>query len=141
MAAPIDEAALGFSISLKSNDAYAKRRHAIRIAVKGLTVFIPRLKKRFEVADISATGLGFKFQKPHIKAGAKIKMDIFLKGEKQVANVLCQVRRHEKGKVGCIFVELDRAQDDAINKIVLIGQKEQAARKAATKDKNFKLPS
>jgi len=138
---PIDETALGFSISLKSDDAYAKKRNAIRIAVEGLTVFIPRLKKAFEVSDISATGLGFKFVKPRIKAGVKIKMDISLKGKKLATNVLCQIRRHEKGNVGCIFVELDRAQDDAVHKIVLIGQKEQAARKAARKDQDFKLPA
>ncbi|WP_319543717.1 PilZ domain-containing protein [uncultured Pseudodesulfovibrio sp.] len=138
---PIDEAALGFSISLKTEDAYAKKRNAIRMTVEGLTVFIPRLKKRFEVSDISATGLGFKFEKPRIKAGVKIKMDIVLKGEKLATDILCQVRRHEKGNVGCAFVELDRAQDDAVHKIVLIGQKEQAARKAARKDKDFSLPT
>nr|WP_321257511.1 PilZ domain-containing protein [uncultured Pseudodesulfovibrio sp.] len=138
---PIDETALGFSISLKSDDAYAKKRNAIRISVDGLAVNIPRLKKTFEVSDISATGLGFKFAKPRIKAGVKIKMDLILKGTNLATNVLCQVRRHEKGNVGCVFVELDRAQDDAVHKIVLIGQKEQAARKAARKDQDFKLPS
>jgi len=138
---PIDETALGFSISLKSDDAYAKKRNAIRISVEGLTVNIPRLKKAFEVSDISATGLGFKFAKPRIKAGVKIKMDLILKGTNLATNILCQVRRHEKGNVGCIFVELDRAQDDAVHKIVLIGQKEQAARKATRKDQDFKLPT
>lgn len=138
---PIDETALGFSISLKSDDAYAKKRNAIRISVDGLTVNIPRLKKAFEVSDISATGLGFKFAKPRIKAGVKIKMDLILKGKNLATNILCQVRRHEKGNVGCVFVDLDRAQDDAVHKIVLIGQKEQAARKAARKDQNFKLPT
>ena len=140
-AEPIDETALGFSISLKADDAYAKKRNAIRVPVKGLTVYIHRLKKSFKTSDISATGLGFKFAKPRIKGGVKLEMDIILNGTKMASGVLCKVMRHEGGNVGCQFVDLDRAQDDAVNKVVLIGQKEQAARKAAKKDEGFKQPS
>lgn len=138
---PIDEAALGFSISLKSDDEQAKKRNAVRVSVKGMKVYIPRLKKAFPCSDISATGIGFKFEKPRIKGGVKLKMDILLDGEKQVTGVLCKVMRHERGLVGCLFLEPDRAQDDAIHKLVLLGQKQQAARKTAQKDKNFKMPS
>ncbi|WP_243925085.1 PilZ domain-containing protein [Pseudodesulfovibrio sp. S3-i] len=136
---PIDETALGFSISLK--DDHVKKRHSLRISVKGLKVFIPRLKKSFEVSDISPTGLGFKFEKPRIKGGVKLEMDIVLEGKKEAVGVLCKVMRHERGNVGCAFVELDRAQDDAVHKIVLIGQKQQAERKKAKKDAEFKIPT
>jgi len=138
---PIDEAALGFSISLKADDAQSKKRGAIRIKVDGLQVYVHRLKKSYDVINISATGLGFKFEKPRIKSGVKIKMDLVLNGKKEATGVLCKVRQHERGNVGCLFIELDRAQDDAIHKLVLMGQKQQAARKAAQKDKDFKLPS
>jgi len=131
---PIDEAALGFSISLNGKDAHSKKRSALRITVKGLTVYIPRLKKPFDVSDISATGLGFLFEKPRIKGGAKIKMDLVLNGEKMAEGLRCKVIRHERGQVGCIFIDLDRAQDDAVHKIVLLGQKEQAERRKAKKN-------
>lgn len=138
---PIDESALGFSISLKDEDAQAKKRNAIRIAVDGLRVRIPRLKKILKVTDISATGLGFAFEKPRIKGGVKLKMDLVL-GKKIIAKeVLCKVMRHDRGSVGCVFIDLDRAQDDAISKVVLLGQKQQAERKRAKKDAEFKIPT
>ncbi|BDQ32958.1 PilZ domain-containing protein [Pseudodesulfovibrio portus] len=138
---PIDEAALGFSISLKGENEQAKKRSAIRITVKGLAVRIPRLKKIFKASDISATGLGFFFEKPRIKAGVELKMDIILDKKIVAKNVICKVRRHEKGQVGCRFVDLDRAQDDAVNKVVLLGQKQMAERKKAKKDREFKIPT
>ena len=138
---PIDEAALGFSISLKSNDENAKKRSAIRIRVKGLAIRIPRLKKIVKVTDISATGLGFPFEKPRIKGGVELKMDIILNKKIVAKDVQCKVMRHEKGLVGCRFVELDRAQDDAVSKVVLLGQKQMAERKKAKKDAEFKIPT
>lgn len=138
---PIDEASLGFSISLKGDDEQAKKRSAIRITVKGLRVRIPRLKKVFKVTDISATGLGFPFEKPRIKGGVKLKMDLVLGKEIIAKNLVCKVMRHEKGHVGCIFEDLDRAQDDAVHKVVLLGQKQQAERKRKKKDAEFKIPT
>ncbi len=41
--------ALGFSISLKGEDERAKKRQAIRIKVKGLTVLVKRLGKKYPV--------------------------------------------------------------------------------------------
>ncbi|MBI9079898.1 MAG: PilZ domain-containing protein [Pseudodesulfovibrio sp.] len=140
-AAPIDEAALGFSISLKGEDTLSKNRNAMRISVKNLTVHVSRLNKQFPVTDISATGLGFDFEKPRVKSGVKLKMNIYLDGKNKVSEVMCKVMRHERGSVGCVFEDLDRTQDDAIHEIVLLGQKQQAARKAAQKDRNFKLPN
>ncbi len=48
--------------------------------------------------------------------------------------------RHERGSVGCIFEELDRAQDDAVHAVVLLGQKQQAERKKAQKRPKFQTP-
>lgn len=138
---PIDEASLGFSISLKGDDGKERKRSAIRIPVKGLAVRIPRLKKILKVTDISATGLGFPFEKPRIKAGAHLKLDLVLDRKIVARDVICKVRRHEKGLVGCRFVDLDRAQDDAVSRMVLLGQKQMAERKKAKKDREFKAPS
>lgn len=138
---PINEDALGFSISLKGDDEHAKKRKALRITVKGLSVHIPRLNNKFKVTDISATGLGFAFEKPRMKAGVKLKMDIYLGKECKAKNVHCEVMRHYGKSVGCAFIEMDRAQDDVVHEIVLIGQKQQAAKKHAQKDREFQLPS
>lgn len=138
---PINADALGFNITLKGEDEQAKKRAAMRITVDGLEVYIQRLKKRFEVVDISATGLGFKFEKPRMKGGIKLKVDISIKGTTKVKDVVCKVMRHDRGSVGCLFVDLDRHQDDIIHEIVLLGQKEQTARRNAMKDRDFKLPS
>lgn len=137
---PIDEAALGFSISLKDEDEHAKKRNAVRITVDGLEVHVHRLKKRFPVTDISATGLGFAFAKPRVKGGVLLKMDLYLEGKLKASDIECKVMRHERGSVGCIFLELDRAQDDTVHEVVLLGQKQQAAKKNYQKDRDFKLP-
>ncbi len=137
---PIDEQALGFNISIKGESEQAKKRSAMRITVKGLKVHVHRLKKDFKVTDISATGLGFKFEKPRIKGGVKLDMDLHLNGDTKATKLQCKVMRHEGGSVGCIFIDLDRKQDDVVHEIVLLGQKEQAARRNAKKDANFSLP-
>jgi len=137
---PINADALGFSISLKGEDEHSKKRNALRIKVDGLTVLVRRLGKQFPVTDISATGLGFDFEKPRIKSGVMLEMDLILNGETKIDGLNCKVMRHERGSVGCLFQDLDRAQDDEVHAIVLLGQKQQAARKHAQKDMDFKIP-
>lgn len=137
---PINEQALGFSISLKDEDERAKKRKAVRIRVDGLKAHVHRLKKRFDVTDISATGFGFAFEKPRVKGGVKLEIDLYLNGELKVEKLQCKVMRHERGSVGCIFEDMDRHQDDVVHEIVLLGQKQQAERKNAKKDLEFQLP-
>jgi hypothetical protein len=139
--APIDEKALGFSISLKQEDAQSKKREALRIKVDNLFVHVSRLNKKYPVTDISATGLGFAFEKPRVKGGVELTMTIILDGQVKAKDVQCKVMRHVRGSVGCVFVDMDRAQDDAVHAIVLLGQKQQAARKAAQRDREFTIPS
>lgn len=138
---PINKEALGFSISLKGENEQSKKRNALRIKVKGLTVHVARLNKQYPVSDISATGLGFEFEKPRVKAGVMLKMDLYLDGTKKASDIMCKVRRHERGSVGCVYIDLDRAQDDIVHEIVLLGQKQQSASKRAHKDREFKIPT
>ena len=137
---PINEQALGFSISLKDEDERSKKRKAVRIRVEGLEAHVHRLKKKYAVTDISATGLGFAFEKPRVKGGVMLKMDLYLNGEQKAEGIMCKVMRHERGSVGCIFIDLDRAQDDTVHEVVLLGQKQQAERKNFEKDRDFQLP-
>ena len=138
---PINEQALGFSISLKGEDSQAKKRKAVRITVDGLEAHVKRLKKKFAVTDISATGLGFAFEKPRVKGGIKLEMDLYLNGELKTSGLVGKVMRHDRGSVGCVFEELDRKQDDVVHEIVLLGQKQMTAKKNAQKDRDFTLPS
>lgn len=128
---PIDDAALGFSITIK--DGRITKRKAFRVTVKGLAVFIPRLGKAYPVTDISSSGLGFRFEKPRIKTGAKIRMDLLLDGGRVVESVPCEVVRHERGVVGCIFKDMDRKQEEAVDHLVLEGEKQLAARRVAAR--------
>ncbi|MEZ7195997.1 PilZ domain-containing protein [Pseudodesulfovibrio karagichevae] len=130
-AAPVDEGSLGFSITIK--DGRITKRKAFRVTVDGLAVFIPRLGKTFPVSDISASGLGFRFLKPRLKCGVKIRMDLLINGGREIEGVPCKVMRHEQGVVGCAFTELDRKQEDAISRIVLEGEKQLAARRNASR--------
>ncbi|GEM_PF-1220434 len=136
-AAPIDEESLGFGIELDKENEGAKKRKAFRISVNGLKVRCARLGGLLEAIDISASGVGFKFEKPRIKGGAVIKVDIVYQNEIKAEKVTCKVMRHEKGLVGCMFVDLDRHQDDIIHELVVIGQKEQADRRRKQKDKDW----
>lgn len=140
-AEPIDESALGFSVELDKDSEGAKKRKAFRISVKGLKVRCPKLGGILEATDISASGIGFKFEKPRIKGGVVLKLDIVYKKEIKAEKVECKVMRHEKGLVGCQFVNMDRHQDDAVHALVVIGQKEQADRRRKQKDQNWKPPS
>lgn len=128
---PVDDAALGFSITIK--DGRITKRKAFRVTVRGLAVFIPRLGKTYPVTDISTSGLGFHFEKPRIKTGAKIKMDLLLDGGRVVEGIPCEVVRHERGVVGCIFKDMDRKQEEAVDHLVLEGEKQLAARRVATR--------
>lgn len=139
-AKPIDEDALGFSVKLDSEDEDAKQRKAFRITVKGLKVRCDRLGGLLQAEDLSASGLGFKFKKPRIKGGVVLKLDIIHQNEVKAENVDCKVMRHEKGVVGCMFMDMDRHQEDAVHELVVIGQKEQADRRRKQKDKNWAPP-
>ncbi|CCH47333.1 PilZ domain-containing protein [Pseudodesulfovibrio piezophilus] len=127
----------GFCISLKEKDAQGKKRNALRLEIEGLEVHVIRLKSHFQVTDISTTGLGFAFEKPRLKSGVILKMDLYLHGTLKVSGLSCKVKRHTYGSVGCLFTKLDKAQDDKVHEIVLMGQKKIIQRKQTRfKDKD-----
>lgn len=140
-AEPVNEDALGFNIELDKDSEGAKKRKAFRITVDGLKIRCDRLGGLLDAADISASGIGFKFAKPRIKGGAVIKLDIVYKNKIMAEAVECKVMRHEKGVVGCMFIDMDRHQEDAMHALVVIGQKEQADRRRKQKDQDWKPPS
>lgn len=138
--APIDKENLGFGISFSEEEG-TSRRKAFRITVSGLKIRCEPLGGLLLATDLSASGIGFKFKKPRIKCGVRIKLDIVHQNNIVASDIPCKVVRHEKGTVGCQFLDMDRHQEDAIHSLVVVGQKEQAARRKQQKDAKWTPPS
>ena len=81
--------------------------------------------------SISATGMGIVLDGPRIKGGTVLTLNIKGPEAPALSKVRCKVMRHERGVVGCKFMELSNEQDDIIGKILLLEQKRQAERRRA----------
>lgn len=123
---PIDEDALGFTF--KSERKEDERREAVRVPVDGLDVRVDRVGT-LSCVNISATGVAFRFNKARFKYGVELNLAFIYDNKVRTKDVNAKVIRHEKGVVGCVFENLDHRQDDVISKFLLIGQKQQAARR------------
>lgn len=123
---PISEEALGFTF--KSERKEDERRQAVRVPVEGLDLRVDRVGV-LPCQNISATGVAFRFTKARFKTGVKLKMAFIYDNKARASEVKAKVVRHERGVVGCEFEELDYRQEDVISKFLLIGQKQQAARR------------
>lgn len=125
-AAPIDEATLGFAfVAQKPED---ERRDAVRVPVAGLEIRVDRVGM-VPCVNISATGIAFRFDKAHFRTGVTLTMALVYESEVSVEGIVAKVVRHDGGIVGCAFVELDVPQEDAISRFLLLGHKEQAAKR------------
>jgi len=125
-AAPIDEEALGFSF--KAPKAKDERRNAVRVSVEGLALRVDRVGV-LPCINISATGAGFRFSKARFKHGVKLTLALEFQEKTVAEGIAAKVVRHDGDAVGVEFLELDRRQEDAVSKLVLVGQKQQAARR------------
>lgn len=125
-AEPIDEDALGFSFKPPTNKE--ERRNAVRIAVDGLAIRVDRVGL-LPCINISATGAGFRFSKARFKHGVKLTLALEFQEKTVAEGIAARVVRHDGDAVGVEFLELDRRQEDAVSKLVLVGQKQQAARR------------
>ncbi|WP_449242737.1 PilZ domain-containing protein [Desulfovibrio sp.] len=106
-----------------NDEAKGEKRKAFRVSVRGLDVACPELGSVYPTTDISATGLGFRFQGPRVKGGTALTLTLRYGGKALAQGIPGKVMRHEGGVVGCAFLELSRTQEDAIYKIVLAAQR------------------
>ncbi|MDD4952033.1 MAG: PilZ domain-containing protein [Desulfovibrionaceae bacterium] len=129
--APVDqeigEAGDGFSVSLKTVDKQHSKRKAFRIKVPGMKAYCAALGGLRPVLDISALGVGLDYRGVRIPGGTPLKLNITVGSQPIATEVRVKVMRHEKGLLGCQFVDLTRSQEDGISKTILLAQKRQAS--------------
>ena len=109
-----------------SYDSSNKARGAFRASVPGLAIRIKGHPEPFSVKDFSVNGLAFTSTAGHdlFKVNSKLEADLIL-GKKDilVGITLEIVRDIGKGLMGCVFVDLDKYQEERLDKLVLEIQK------------------
>ncbi|MES9995582.1 PilZ domain-containing protein [Desulfovibrio aminophilus] len=121
-----DEEAQGpgdLPLDIKEPEVKNEKRRAFRVTIRGLDVACPELGGVYPTTDISATGLGFRFQGPRVKGGTILSLTLRGGGKALAQGLPAKAMRHESGVVGCAFLELTRTQEDAVYKIVLAAQR------------------
>ncbi len=107
-------------IEFESNN----KRRAYRVKCKDF--FVEYENKRFKVNDISATGISFWIdEKTSFKEGTEFNLNLLLKEKPILEDLRAKVVRREKDLVGCEFVDLNRKQVLALDKLVLELQKKE----------------
>lgn len=100
------------------------KRQAYRVAVRGLSIRIDGREEVCPVMDLSATGLAFVDQKQSLSLGENITLDLYVKDrvwqEKIAAKV---VRVWNQGMTACVFENMSRHQEQAMDKLTLEIQK------------------
>ncbi len=99
-------------------------RGAFRTSIPGLVIKISGRPKPYAVKDFSVNGLAFASDKDSFGVDEQFEVD-FILGKKVLLSglVLKVVRDIGKGLMGCIFVELDKYQEERLDKLVLEVQK------------------
>lgn len=110
-------------LDIKEPEVKNEKRRAFRVTVRGLDVACPELGGVYHTTDISATGLGFRFQGPRVKGGTVLTLTLRGGGKVLAQGLPAKAMRHDSGVVGCAFLELTRPQEDAVYKIVLTAQR------------------
>lgn len=120
-----------FGFSLNDQPQHNDPVHqAIAVSLPGLAAGVSELKRALLVHDISTTGIGLKYDGPRVKAGTTLTMLLATKQQRLLTGLRAEVKRHEKGVLGAVFLEPDRHQETVLSKLVLEGQKRAKARKS-----------
>ncbi|WP_018125304.1 PilZ domain-containing protein [Desulfovibrio oxyclinae] len=123
---------MDFNISLP--DAEEKLRRAFRTRVPGLTVEFLEQGKTLPVKDISATGFAVEGDST-MREGTSHPVKLLLNGKLFLSDIKANVIRvAENGIAGLNFEQLDRRQQQRLDKLVLEVQKRLIALKK-NKDK------
>lgn len=114
----------GFSIDLPSV-GHDEVHETIAVCLPQLGAACRELKAAMRVKDISATGIGLKYEGPRVKGGTVLTLILATKKSRLITGLKAKVMRHEKGVLGARFQDLNRQQENMLSKIVLEGQKRQ----------------
>ncbi len=107
-----------------SYESSNKARGAFRASVPGLAIKVKGYPDPFSVKDFSINGLAFSAGKDAFEVNTNLEVDLVL-GKKDilVGITLEIVRDIGKGLMGCVFVDLDKYQEERLDKLVLEIQK------------------
>lgn len=99
-------------------------RGAFRTSLPGLAVRIEGYEGTFSVKDFSVNGLAFTSGDETFEKDKELDLDLIL-GQKELLTDLKVkvVRDIGEGLMGCTFIELDRYQEQRLDKLVLEVQK------------------
>ncbi len=103
-------------------------RGAFRTSIPGLVLKIPGHPAPLPVKDFSVNGLAFAAGKDRFKVDEEFTVD-FVLGKKVLLSGLTIkiVRDIGKGLMGCTYVDLDKYQEERLDKLVLEVQKRMIA--------------
>ncbi|WP_031482122.1 PilZ domain-containing protein [Maridesulfovibrio frigidus] len=107
-----------------SYESSNKARGAFRTSVPGLAIKVEGYPEPFSVKDFSVNGLAFSAGDVDFEVNTNLEVDLVLgKKEILVGITLGVVRNIGKGLMGCVFVDLDKYQEERLDKLVLEIQK------------------
>ncbi len=107
-----------------SYDSANKARGAFRTSVPGLAIRIKGYLSSYSVKDFSVNGLAFVAGKDFFAIGKQLHIDLLLGQKEILLGMTCEVVRHiGDGLMGCVFIDLDKYQEERLDKLVLEIQK------------------
>ncbi len=107
-----------------SYDSANKARGAFRTSVPGLAIRIKGYSSSYSVKDFSVNGLAFVAGKDFFDIGKQLHVDLLLGQKEILLGITCEVVRHiGDGLMGCVFIDLDKYQEERLDKLVLEIQK------------------
>ncbi|CCO22157.1 PilZ domain-containing protein [Maridesulfovibrio hydrothermalis] len=107
-----------------SFDSKNAARGAFRTSLPGLVIKISGYPEPHNVKDFSVNGLAFASGKDKFEVDSQFEID-FILGKKVILSglVVKVVRDIGKGLIGCVFVDLNKYQEERLDKLVLEVQK------------------
>ena len=107
-----------------SYDSGNKERSAFRAGIPGLVMKVEGYSESFDVKDISAKGIAFYAEENVFELETQFEVDLILFGRDILLGLTVRaVRDIGKGLMGCIFIDIDKYQEERLDKLVLEIQK------------------
>lgn len=107
-------------IKIDSNSS----RGAFRTSLSGLTIRVEGVETTFSVKDFSVKGLAFAAGDNKFEIGSELTVTLILCHKELLSGMKVKVVRDiGEGLIGCRFIDLDKYQEQRLDKLVLEVQK------------------
>jgi len=105
-------------------DSKNRARGAFRTSIPGLAIKLEGRPASYAVKDFSVNGLAFTAGNNGFKVDDQFKIDFILGGRVLLSGLVIKIVRDiGEGLMGCVFVDLDKYQEERLDKLVLEIQK------------------